>query len=137
MTVDSKIVYTFVGSEHIEFQDTSLRENLIDINGTQYLNFTSARPNGDRLTFQPGDVVGWYTHRTIQSIDRPLTVVYRSSSSTDDPLLQPVNMYLTVIIDTDRADTQPPCELSLKNNQHVSVVSSVIPYVTVDYITSK
>ena len=125
-------IYTFVGSQTVYFVAQSLRDNLIVVNGTQYLNFTSAPSSDERLTFQPGDIVGWYIHRVLSSTDRPLTVVYRSSSSTDDPSLQPVNMYVTTINDTEKAATPPPCELSLCSDQ-LSVIPSVIPYVTVEY----
>ena len=127
-------IYTFVGSQTVAFVSESLQENLIVVNDTQYLNFTSARPFGEnRLTFQPGDVVGWYIHGLVLSIERPMTVVYRTStSSTDDRSLEPVDMYVTVIADTEKADTPPPCELSLSNGQ-LTLIPSVIPYVTVDY----
>ena len=125
-------IYTFIGSQTVEFVAQGIRDNLVIVNGTQYLNFTSSPSSGKMLTFQPGDVVGWYIHTPVSSIERPLTVVYRSSSSTDDPILQPVDMYIKVINDTNRAATPPPCELSLCSDQ-LSVIPSVMPYVTVEY----
>ena len=125
-------IYTFVGSQIVGFFAQSLRENLVIVNGTQYLNFTSAPSSGDRLTFQPGDVVGWYIHRVVTSVEVPLTVVYRSSSSTDDPSLLPVDMYVKVINDTEKAATPPPCEVSLCSDQ-LTLIPAVIPYVTVEY----
>ena len=130
-STDSSI-YTFVGSETIEFVGTSLRDNLILLNGTQYLNFTSAQSSGERLTFQPGDVVGWYIHRTVQSTDIPLRVVYRPSFNAGNPTVRPVDMYVMEIADTRRSNTPPPCELSLSSDK-LTIIPSVIPYVTVNY----
>ena len=125
-------IYNFVGSHKIDFVGDGLRDNLVVVNGTQYLNFSSAQPreSPEMLVFQPGDVVGWYIHTLVQSTQVPLTVVYRSSS--DSSGINPVNMYTTVINDTSKADTPPPCELSLCSDQF-TLIPSVIPYVTVDY----
>ena len=128
-------VYTFVGSQSLDFLGASLRAGLTVVNGTQFFRFTSAESEDERLYFQPGDVVGWYIHTFVQSVERPLTIVYRdlsSSSEATDPSLQPVDMYTAVVADTSEADTPPPCELSLCSGQFTRI-SSVIPYVTVDY----
>ena len=131
--IDSELLYSFVGSQTIDFIAGGLRENLIVMNGTQYINFTSAQPHPDkRLIFQPGDVIGWYIHTFVQSTKVPLTVVYRSSNN-ETTGLQPLNMYTTLITDTKRAATEPPCRLSLLTNR-TTLIPSVIPYVTVDYI---
>ena len=131
-SAEDSSIYTFIGSQMVKFVAQDIRDNLVIVNDTQYLNFTSPPSSGEMLTFQPGDVVGWYIHRVVTSIERPLTVVYRSSSSTDDPSLQPVDMYVTLITDTNKAATPPPCEVSLCSDQ-LSVIPSVIPYVTVEY----
>ena len=125
-------IYSFVGSKTVVFVAQGIRDNLVIVNGTQYLNFTSSPSSGEMLTFQPGDVVGWYIHSVAQSIERALTVVYRSSSSTDDPSLLPVDMYVKLINDTEKAATPPPCEVSLCSDQ-LTLIPSVIPYVTVEY----
>ena len=128
-------VYSFVGSQNFDFIGASLRSGLIVVNGTQFFRFTSAESEDEMLYFQPGDVVGWYIHTLVQSVERPLTIVYRdlsSSSEATDPSLQPVDMYIAVVPDTHEADTPPPCELSLCSGQFTRI-SSVIPYVTVDY----
>ena len=128
-------VYTFVGSQRLDFVGASLRAGLTVVNGTQFFRFTSAESEDERLYFQPGDVVGWYIHTLVQSTERPLTIVYRdlsSSSEAIDPSLQSVDMYSAVVADTSKADTPPPCELSLCSGQFTRI-SSIIPYVTVDY----
>ena len=131
-------VYSFVGSQTVSFVANNLRENLIVVNGIQYLNFTSAQPRdtapGDMLLVQPGDVVGWYIHTLVQSVEVPLTVAYRQLSPevvTGDPGVRPVNMYTKIIADTNRASTLPPCQVSLCSDKF-AVISSVVPYVTVD-----
>ena len=113
-------VFSFVGSQTISFVDEILRENLIVVNGIQYLNFTSAQPrdtaSGDMLLVQPGDIVGWYIHRLFYTTEIPLSVVYRQLSPegvTGDPGIKPVNMYTKIIADTNRASTLPPCQVSL------------------------
>ena len=125
-------IYTFVGSQVIDFVAGGLRDNQVAVDGIQYINFTSAQPRepGERLVFQPGDVVGWYIHTLFWTIQVPLTVVYRSSSDSSGS--NPVDMYTTMITDTSIADTPPPCELSLCSDQ-LTLIPSVIPYVTVDY----
>lgn len=128
-------VYDFVGSHHLGFIGNTLRHGTTVVDGTQFFNFTSAQPQSSsqsRLYFQPGDVVGWYIHTLVQSIDIPLTVVYKDTSrSSVDSSLQPVDMYSTVI-DNALAHSQPPCELSLHGSR-TTRMSSVIPYVNVDY----
>ena len=129
-------VYTFVGSQNLGFVGARLRAGLTVVNGTQFFRFTSAAESeDDTLYFQPGDVVGWYIHTLVLSTERSLTIVYRDSSSSSedtDSSLQPVDMYTAVVADTNKADTPPPCELSLCSGQFTRI-SSVIPYVTVDY----
>ena len=128
--------YTFVGSHTLGYFGQNLRSGLTTINGTQIFRFESAlNDEEERLYFQPGDVVGWYIHTLLQSTERPLTIVYRdvtSSGGSSESSLQPVDMYTTVILDTNKAATPPPCELSLCSGQ-LSRISSVIPYVTVHY----
>ena len=125
-------IYSFIGSQTIHFIAGGLRDNQVAVDGIQYINFTSAQPRepGERLVFQPGDVIGWYIHTFVQSPQVPLTVVYRSSSASSAG--NPVKMYTTMITDTNRADTPPPCELSLCSDQF-TLIPSTIPYVTVDY----
>ena len=125
-------IYTFVGSQIIDFISQTLRDNLVVIDDVQYINFTSPQPRepGERLVFQPGDVVGWYIHTLFRTTQVPLTVVY--SSSSDSSGSNPVDMYTTMITDTAKADTPPPCELSFCSDQF-TLIPSVIPYVTVDY----
>ena len=128
-------IYTFVGSNNFDFISGVLRAGLTVVNGTQFFNFTASLDQGEILAFQPGDVVGWYIHTLEQAGEVPLTIVYGDltrSSSPSDPSLQPLDMYSTVIDDTDHGSTPPPCELSLCSDQ-VTLISSVIPYLTVDY----
>ena len=92
--------YTFVGSNSLGFIGRGLRAGLTVVNGTQFFKFTSAQPSGNqggmRLAFQPGDVIGWYIHTLVQSVDIPLTVVYRyprppRSGGHANPSLRPVS----------------------------------------------
>ena len=129
-------IYTFVGSNNFEFIGSSLRDGLTVVNDTQFFSLTASVDQEEmRLAFQPGDVVGWYIHTLVQAGRVPLTIVYRDptrSSSPSDPSLQPLDMYSTVIDDTDHGNTPPPCELSLCSDQ-TTLISSVIPYLTIDY----
>ena len=128
-------VFSFVGSQTIALVGDSIRRGLVVVNGIQYLNFTSATHDpGERLVFQPGDVIGWYIHTLVQSIQHPLSVVYRglsTSSGTTDSKLRPIDMYTKTIADTSKADTMPPCQVSLCSDE-LTLIPSVIPYVTVD-----
>ena len=126
-------IYDFIGSNYLGFIGSTLRRGTSVVNSTQFFNFTSApRRDESRLYFQPGDVVGWYIHTLFQSIDVPLTVVYKDTRrGSADPSLRPVDMYSTVM-DNAQSHTQPPCELSLHSSR-TTLMSSVIPYVNVDY----
>ena len=125
-------VYELVWSKVLDFIGDTIRDGLVTENGIQFFNFTSILPNDEQFYFQPGDVIGWYIHSTVQTIEPPLTIVYRHSSSSSHPGLQPVNMYTTMIEDTLWANTPPPCEVSLCSDQF-TVISSVILYATVSY----
>ena len=127
-------IYDFVASQTPNFVGGRLQDGLRTVNGVYFFNFTSdsTGQNQERLYFQPGDVIGWYIHTVVQSTEVPLMVVYRQSSSSNGPGLQPVDIYSVVIKDTHRADTQPPCELSLESSQ-LTIIPSVIPYVAGEY----
>ena len=131
-------IFTFVGSSNIRFFPTVLPDGVTFIDGSSnYFNLTSVTPSrGQNLRFQPGDVMGWYFHTKV-GVQVPLSVAYRhfttSSISSSDPRLQPLDMYTTIITDTLRSDTPPPCELSLCSDQTFTRIPSVIPYFTVDY----
>ena len=129
-TEDSEI-YDFVGSQTLNFVGGRLQDGLENVNGKQFFTFTSIQQNEQRLYFQPGDVIGWYIHTVVQSTDIPLSVVYRQicNTSAGGSSLRPVDMHFGVLTDTQRAHTQPPCELSLENRQ-LNLIPSVIPYVT-------
>ena len=125
-------VYDFVGSHHLGFIGNTLRRGTTVVGGTQFFNFSSVQPqSSSQLYFQPGDVMGWYIHTLVQSIDIPLTVVYKDTSSSTDPNLRSVDMY-SIVIDNAHSHKLPPCELSLTSDR-TTRISSVIPYVNVDY----
>ena len=122
--------YTFVGSKRLKnFIGRRLRDGLTVINDTQFFNFTSFQPSGARLHFQSGDVLGWYIHTSVQSVDIPLTVVYRQPAQGSDG--QAIDLYRTVI-DNGRSRLVAPEEISLESSQ-TTLIPSVIPYVNVDY----
>ena len=131
-------VYSLVGAHVVDFIGTRLRNVLTIFNGTKFLNFTDAAPAGgdDTIIFQPGDIVGWYIHTTVQEVEQPMTVVYRELSNETDSNLQPVDLYSTVIPDTDGATTAPPCDFSIHSNR-TRHIPSVIPYVSVHYTECK
>ena len=125
-------LYTFVGSNVAQFIGENLRAGLtVTEDGTQFFNLTSAPPNEEKLFFKPGDVIGWYIHTEMQSTERALTIVFRHPTS-GDPGLRTFDMYSTVIDDINRANTPPPCDTALCSSQ-TTLISSVIPYVTVEY----
>ena len=126
-------VYDFIGSHYLGFIGNTLRHGTTVVDGTQFFNFTAPGPSSQSpLHFQPGDVVGWYIHTLVQSIDIPLTVVYRDTRRAPaDPNLRSVDIYSTVI-DNAHSRRQPPCEVSL-TSERTTRISSVIPYVNVDY----
>ena len=65
-----------------------------------------------------------------------MTVIYRELVNETDSSLQPVDLYSTVIPDTDGATTAPPCDLSIHSDR-TRHIPSVIPYVSVHYTECK
>ena len=131
-------IYNFVGSQALKFVNNTLRPGLNIINATQFFTFISVQVSGEKLFFQPGDVVGWYIHSTVQEVGRTLSIVYRdlsnSSSNSINPNPQPVDMYVTEVANTTTGlNTPPPCEVSLDICNSFFRFSSVLPYVTVDF----
>ena len=130
-------IYEVVWSKTLDFVNHTIRDGLVTEKETRFFNLTSILPNDERLYFQPGDVIGWYIHTLVQSIERPLTIVYRDLSNSRDPMgssLQPVDMYAISITDVRRANTPPPCEVSLEAcSENVTLYLSVVPYVSVHY----
>ena len=129
-------VYNFVGSHHLGFIGNTLRRGTTVVSGTtRFFNLTSVQPRSSSqspLYFQPGDVVGWYIHTLVQSVDIPLTLVYKGTSGgSTDSNLRSIDMYSTVI-DNAISHKQPPCEISL-NTDRTTRIASVIPYVDVNY----
>ena len=126
---DNNGVYEFVGSNTFEFIGRELRAGLTaSEDGVQIFNLTAVPSDDDRLYFQPGDVVGWYIHTAYQVSRWPLTVVYRPATSSERGL----DMYSTTIADTGFARTPPPCDLDVCGTK-ATLISSVIPYITVEY----
>ena len=131
-SAEDNSIYSFIGSQKLVFIGESLRNGLTIIdNGRRFFNFTSAQPRNEdlQLHFQPGDIIGWYIHTNLQSIEQSLTIVYRNATNNESNL-QPVDMY-RIVIDNDR-NNPPPCQVSLSSSC-TARISSVIPYVTVDY----
>ena len=122
-------VYSFVGSNFARFIGNEIRERrtILD-DGTLFFNLTSNVPTEERLQFQPGDVIGWYIHTSLQSSNQPLTVVYRHATSKESA----VDMFSTEIEDTRFAATPPPCDVAICSGQ-TTLIPSVIPCVTVEY----
>lgn len=107
-----------------------MRAGITVVNGTQFFKFESAQAGQQHLHFQPGDVIGWYLHTLVQSIDNALTVVYEQST---DLAVPPVDMYRIPVDDRfGRANARPPCQVCIRSEQ-ASLISSVIPFVNVDY----
>ena len=122
-------VYDFVGSNVAKFIGNEIRNGLTVLSDEKkFFNLTATPPTAERLQFQPGDVIGWYIHTAIQAVDRPLTIVYQHSSSSENA----VDLFSTEITDSDEADTPPPCNVALCSSQ-TTPIPSVIPYVTVEY----
>ena len=129
-------VYNFVGSQVLEFFNTTLRLGLNVTDGKQFFTFNESVKA--KLFFQPGDVIGWYVHRDVQRVHRPLSVVFRemtsNSGNSNNPSPQPVDMYSIEIADVSTSTTRPPCEVSLDScSKNFTRYSSVIPYVTVNF----
>ena len=122
-------VYSFIGSNIAQFAGNNIRAGRTILeDGTQFSNLTSTPPAQDRLQFQPGDVIGWYIHTGVQAFDQPLSIVYRHATSDDNA----VDMFSTVISDSDYAATPPPCDLAICS-ANTTLIPSVIPYITVEY----
>ena len=122
-------VYDFVGSNVAEFIGNEIRNGLTVLSDEKkFFNLTATPPTAERLQFQPGDVIGWYIHTAIQAVDRPLTIVYQHSSSSENA----VDLFSTAITDSNEAATPPPCDVATCSTD-INLISSVIPYITVEY----
>ena len=121
-------VYSFVGSNIAQFAGNEIRAGRTIMDGTQFSNLTSTPSTQDRLQFQPGDVIGWYTHTGVQATDQPLSIVYRHMTSDDNA----VDLFSTVITDSSHAGTPPPCDVAVCST-NTTLIPSVIPYITVEY----
>ena len=119
--------YTFVGSKRLDFVGRNLRRGVTDVGGTRFFKFISAQPDDDVLYFRPGDVIGWYVHTVVQSVDMPLSVAYTTGSD----ILTPVDVYSTTVANGN-SEARPPCEISIFSEQ-TSLTRSVVPFLTVDY----
>ena len=126
---DINRLYSFVGSNIAKFNGSEIRAGRTILDGTQFSNLTSIPPAQERLQFQPGDVIGWYTHTAVQAIDQPLSIVYSHATSDDE---NAVDMFSTVISDSDHAATPPPCDVAICST-NTTLIPSVIPYITVEY----
>ena len=116
-------VYSFVGSNAARFIGNVIRAGrTIWEDGTQFFNLTSAPPAQERLQFQPGDVIGWYIHTSAQATDQPLSIVYSHVTSHQNA----VDLFSTVISDSDLAATPPPCDVATCST-NTTLIPSVIP----------
>ena len=123
-------LYSFVGSNIAQFAGNDIRAGRTILeDGTQFFNLTSTPPAQERLQFQPGDVIGWYIHTAVQATELPLSIVYRHATSDDE---NAVNMFSTVISDSDFAATPPLCDVAVCSI-NTTFIPSVIPYITVEY----
>ena len=128
-TEDSR-VYHFVGSNVAKFIGNEIRNGLTVLSDEEKVfNLTATPPTAERLQFQPGDVIGWYIHTTLQTVDRPLTIVYRHTTSSENA----VDLFSTEITDLDEAATPPPCDVGILCSSQTALIPSVVPYVTVEY----
>ena len=123
-------LYSFVGSNIARFFGNDIRTGRTILeDGTQFSNLTSTPPAQERLQFQPGDVIGWYIHTAVQATDQPLSIIYRHVTSDDE---NAVDMFSTVISDSNHADSLPPCDVAVCST-NTTLIPSVIPYITVEY----
>ena len=124
-------LYSFIGSNIAKFNGNEIRAGRTILeDGTQFSNLTSTPSTQERLQFQPGDIIGWYIHTTVQAFEQPLSIVYRHTTSDDENYA--VNLFSTVISDSDHAATPPPCDLAICS-ANTTLIPSVIPYITVEY----
>ena len=122
-------VYHFIGSNIAKFIGNGIRNGLTILSDEKkFFNLTATPPTAERLQFQPGDVIGWYIHTSLQTVDRPLTIVYQYSSNSENV----VDLFSTEITDSDQAATPPPCNVALCSSQ-TTPIPSVVPYITVEY----
>ena len=123
--------YTLVGSNLLSFTglEVEVGPTPMDLNNatTGYFRFDFNKGGvneENRVSFQPGDVVGWFTVAAFRTITPPLSVVFRNATSSDDPSLI-VDMHSSLALNT-------PCETSTCE-EAVNHHFSVIPYVSVNY----
>ena len=123
-------VYHFVGSNVAGFVGNEIRNGLTVLSDeNKFFNLTATPPTAERLQFQPGDVIGWYIHTSLQAIDRPLTIVYQHTTNSENA----VDLLSTEITDSEQAYTPPPCDVDILCSNQTTPVPSVLPYITVEY----
>ena len=104
-------VYSFAGSNIARFIGNEIRTGRTILeDGTLFFNLTSTPPAQERLQFQPGDVIGWYSHTGVQATVLPLSLVYRHATSDDE---NAVDLFSMVITDSSFAATPPPCDVAV------------------------
>jgi hypothetical protein len=131
-SADDNRIYSFVGSNVARFAGHEIRAGRTVLeDGTQFCNLTSTPPIQERLQFQPGDVIGWYIHTGVQATDPPLTIIVYSHVTSDKNV---VDLFSTEISDLAHASTPPPCDVAIcSTNSNTTLISSVLPYITVEY----
>lgn len=126
-------IYEQVGHNRLIFVGHDVLQDIFEIdnstnlfNGTSYFRFNNKPPEStnDYISFQPGDVLGWYTEQ-VSTNTRFLDLVYRE---VNDGGQQTFDIFSTF-------SSQMTCLIS-ECDVNVTRRSSVIPYLSVQYSKS-
>ena len=120
--------YSLVGSNTLRFSGETLREGITPIlstNSKAFFSFNNATvPENERIYFMQGDVIGWLVLPAINTINPPLSPLYRNPApSMDTSLIVNLNI---------RNITRNKC-LYCSITQDFIVVSSIVPLISVTF----
>ncbi len=123
--------YDLVGYNTFKFETRELNNSISHINDPTvseefaffHLTEKMVEPS-EQITFRPGDVVGWNVHPRFQTIEPPLSVVYRSATAGE----QGMDIKSTSFI----SPSLVWCSVS-ECTDYVIVQDSIIPYLSPQY----
>ena len=128
-------VYKLIDDDHLVFEEPELRGNVYQpsLVGPEsdigFFRFTEKVGMGNRMYFQPGDVLGYFTpsyQLNTHPSNYPLSVTFRNASMDDaDPSLV-VDIY-------SFSSKRQPCEISSECENMMTLHSRVVPNIAVQY----
>ena len=125
-------LYKLIDDDYLLFEEPELRGNVHQLSSESDIGifrFTEKVGTGNRMYFQPGDVLGYFTPSYIELNTRtntyPLSVTFRNASMDEADASLVVDMYSV-------SSKRQPCEISECGNM-MTLHSRVVPNIAVQY----